>query len=497
MDVAQVLAEARLTATCSEAALAWCEEMGAEEIVDVYDEFDDFAKGLPIDPESKQILKREVGRVTSLGGDVAFHDLRKGGACEAGSPIRRILLNLFEGVKEQYESFSQPLPQGRAVDAIVVAESVSPLVIKECKDMGMPIFISTNKLRGKARSDTYHVHEMSEAGELEPVGVIKPFQPNMFEKRDHREEKPTAEVWSVPDCEANAQVAGDDGGGLRPVGTRLAKMMRPVAAVWAKMLRQRDATLTGKPLDASQLTKSTTDEGIIIYEKPPQSGVVVLGCGNSYGGMALAKFFSWSAFQSGGLQSKRVLELGAGTGIIGLTLGRLGAQVTLTDCEFETLQLMAHNVDANDLSSQVSAQFLEWGDESSYMAEETFDFIVAGESLYDAYGGEGNAMLLAHAITAHIKAGSGTVAYLAYRHRSEDPLRFFSAMIADGFRVARLENAHGEVVGCSLGPASAFDGSCFVEMADDFSLDVLRQPPLAPSNEQETQILRLNREWLL
>lgn len=44
--------------------------------------------------------------------------------------------------------------------------------------------------------------------------------------------------------------------------------------------------------------------------------------------------------------SARVVELGAGTGLVGMLLARLGASVVLTDLK-EMLPLLQDNVDAN------------------------------------------------------------------------------------------------------------------------------------------------------
>ncbi|KAJ8612515.1 hypothetical protein CTAYLR_003709 [Chrysophaeum taylorii] len=49
----------------------------------------------------------------------------------------------------------------------------------------------------------------------------------------------------------------------------------------------------------------------------------------------------------------RVVELGAGTGLPGLTAAKLGARVTLTDQDPQVLELLRHNVQVNGLDVDV------------------------------------------------------------------------------------------------------------------------------------------------
>jgi len=214
-------------------------------------------------------------------------------------------------------------------------------------------------------------------------------------------------------------------------------------------------------------------------------------------GLSLAKFFVWTKVQSVGtapIHGSRVLELGAGTGVLGLTLASQKARVTMTDFQLQTCRSMQCGINANNLASAADVRFLEWGDESSYLLQETFDLIVAADVLYETHGNAGSAALLAHTLQAHIAEGSRTIFFLAYRHRHKSSLSFFSMMTSAGFYVERLQDEAGRAVGSAPGqPTSVFDGSCFVELPPDVCCAALETAEFSQANQHFTQILRIGR----
>ncbi|KAF8351197.1 putative methyltransferase-domain-containing protein [Amanita rubescens] len=60
------------------------------------------------------------------------------------------------------------------------------------------------------------------------------------------------------------------------------------------------------------------------------------------------------------LQGKTILELGSGTGLVGLVAGKLGAKVWITD-QAPLLGIMRKNVKMNHLESCVTVAELNWG----------------------------------------------------------------------------------------------------------------------------------------
>ncbi|KAL3668694.1 hypothetical protein V7S43_005990 [Phytophthora oleae] len=91
------------------------------------------------------------------------------------------------------------------------------------------------------------------------------------------------------------------------------------------------------------------------------------------------------------VKGKRVLELGAGTGICSIVSSKLGAVKCLaTDGDEEVVGLLAKNVQVNKADGVVTARSLFWGDEPSAqtLLEEfsgaltDVDVVLAGDVLY-------------------------------------------------------------------------------------------------------------------
>ncbi|KAL6306735.1 putative methyltransferase-domain-containing protein [Sparassis latifolia] len=63
----------------------------------------------------------------------------------------------------------------------------------------------------------------------------------------------------------------------------------------------------------------------------------------------------------GSWKGKNVLELGSGTGLVGLVAGKLGARACITD-QAPLIEIMARNVSMNDLTALVTVAELNWGE---------------------------------------------------------------------------------------------------------------------------------------
>ncbi|XP_062525226.1 protein N-lysine methyltransferase METTL21D [Bombyx mori] len=91
-------------------------------------------------------------------------------------------------------------------------------------------------------------------------------------------------------------------------------------------------------------------------------------------------------YKSDFLSGLRVLELGAGLGVVGLTAATLGAQVTITDLP-EALPLIRLNINENkskigSMGGYATAESLIWGDQYSEIFNEEYDLIVLADCIY-------------------------------------------------------------------------------------------------------------------
>lgn len=97
--------------------------------------------------------------------------------------------------------------------------------------------------------------------------------------------------------------------------------------------------------------------------------------------LVLAHWLDTPTWSGSSLRGKRVLELGAGTGLPGLIAALLGAEVTLTDKK-ALLQGLQRNVTANNLETRVTVEELEWGNDCSHLSP-PLDIVLMSDLLYD------------------------------------------------------------------------------------------------------------------
>lgn len=87
----------------------------------------------------------------------------------------------------------------------------------------------------------------------------------------------------------------------------------------------------------------------------------------------------------GSVGGKSVLELGAGTGLVGLAAAMLGAtRVVLTDLD-ENLGLLEHNAKQNGLSGNTQAAGLDWTADIPLSLQGPWDIIVAADCVFWEY----------------------------------------------------------------------------------------------------------------
>eukprot|EP00440_Ansanella_granifera_P045524 gb/GFBE01049320.1/.p1 GENE.gb/GFBE01049320.1/~~gb/GFBE01049320.1/.p1 ORF type:complete len:258 (+),score=39.22 gb/GFBE01049320.1/:1-774(+) len=220
-------------------------------------------------------------------------------------------------------------------------------------------------------------------------------------------------------------------------------------------------------------SRRVTEEGIVIHQDSPYRDSMHLVWGNILwdAGVALSKYFAWRGQeQEGCWRGRRVLELGAGTGVVGLTLGKLGASVTMTDNEPEVLSLLRRNAAANGLGALAEdVRELNWSDPSTFVKPAVpFDAIVAADVLYS-------------------KKDRKIVAFVACPPREDSPLGGFFEKSSDlGLQVERLEDCKGCAVASIEGAAAnVYRGSRFNVLNQD------RFDAAAADAKKHIQVFRL------
>lgn len=84
------------------------------------------------------------------------------------------------------------------------------------------------------------------------------------------------------------------------------------------------------------------------------------------------------------VKGKRILELGSGTGLVGIACSKLGANVTVTDLR-EALPFLSKNIDVNfDLNRNLAPEVkeLKWGDNLNSFTPENYDIIIGADVIY-------------------------------------------------------------------------------------------------------------------
>jgi len=103
------------------------------------------------------------------------------------------------------------------------------------------------------------------------------------------------------------------------------------------------------------------------------------------GSLVLSRYFAnRSVFKENHWVGKRVIEVGSGTGVAGITLAYLGANVIMTDQEAQ-VQLIRSSIQKNAsiLKATPSAHELLWGEPlDSKIFKAPFDIVVASECIY-------------------------------------------------------------------------------------------------------------------
>jgi len=146
------------------------------------------------------------------------------------------------------------------------------------------------------------------------------------------------------------------------------------------------------------------------------------------------------------LQGKRVVELGAGTGIVGLGGALIGcscASMTITDYE-SVCRLISENIRLNlllapDATTAASLKCcravpLDWGKDLPDSLG-AVDVVIASDVVYDPAG----YMPLAHTLAQLLRSTDASVCILAHRSRHPEERSFFNALPELGLDMEELQ----------------------------------------------------------
>lgn len=154
---------------------------------------------------------------------------------------------------------------------------------------------------------------------------------------------------------------------------------------------------------------------------------------------------------AGCLQGKRVLELGSGTGLVGIVAACLGAEVQLTDLAV-AMPLLKLNMGVNQhlvepSGGSMSCSVLEWQEPLSSLHGQPWDIVIGSDLVYNA----ASVPQLTGALQQLIQSEHHWSLLLAHKHRTDAVDRcMLDAMSNCGMRLAALAEGRGEACNLSI-----------------------------------------------
>ncbi|ORX41187.1 putative methyltransferase-domain-containing protein [Kockovaella imperatae] len=138
------------------------------------------------------------------------------------------------------------------------------------------------------------------------------------------------------------------------------------------------------------------------------------------------------------LKGKKILELGSGTGLVGIAAGILEptAEIWVTD-QKQLLDLMERNVEYNGVSSNVHVDELNWGEQiPGHIPVNDLDMILAADCVYF----EPAFPLLVQTLCDLIPIGKDIEMLFCWKKRRKADKRFF-ALLKKHFHSEHIEDA--------------------------------------------------------
>lgn len=125
------------------------------------------------------------------------------------------------------------------------------------------------------------------------------------------------------------------------------------------------------------------------------------------------------------LAGKRILELGAGTGLPGIVAASLGARVVSTDRQEVALYIAKLNAERNGVASSVELREADW---TAWTDRDTYDLIVGSDIIY----ADGMHPHLARIFETNLAPGGALLLSDPFR---KDSFAFLESLEASGWKV--------------------------------------------------------------
>lgn len=187
------------------------------------------------------------------------------------------------------------------------------------------------------------------------------------------------------------------------------------------------------PTTSTILTYSTPDVEAYISEQPFL--IVASGTTGLRTWEASLLLSEWILTQN--IKGMKILELGAGTGLVGILAGKKDANVTATDGSGTVVLTLQKNFEMNNVIAETDV--LWWGEESTLL-QEKWDYILGADITYDVE------VCSSLAETYSLGLRQGGIGMLAATVRNEDTLiafikecGFYSQVCAD-LRIEDVES---------------------------------------------------------
>lgn len=185
--------------------------------------------------------------------------------------------------------------------------------------------------------------------------------------------------------------------------------------------------LIGSPPDSDYCYKSynLADYGYITLKESIH--LISKGTTGLHSWQAAFHLTEWVMEHTDIFKSKHILEIGSGSGFLGLALCRvcIPHSYTFTDCDDNVLQLLKDNVKINekkyDESCVIKVERLDWTSPNHIVTDSCYDIVIASDIVYDTELVDVLVQMLKTIFSVQLQ----TIVIIASTIRNEDTYKYF------------------------------------------------------------------------